>query len=254
MNNKEQAKSVFWWLLNVTLIVVILLGLGAFKVLRSEDASRPPARTISVSGEGEVVAIPDIARLDFSVVSDGQDPKKLQEDNVLKINAAIDFIKEQGVKKEDIKTSQFSLYPKYDYDRFSGRSTVFGYTLTQSVTIKIRDFENISPILSKLPQVGINQIGSISFEVDDPETYLADAREKAFDKAREKAESMARQNGVRLGKVVTFNDNSYGYPVYRYEDAAFGKEGAVAESAPAPTIEPGSQDIKVNVNVVYEIK
>lgn len=245
------AKVWFWWLLDVVLVVAALAGLSAVKAIKANEASRVPARTIVVSAEGKVVAVPDIARLSFSVIGEGQNPKALEDENTKKVNSVIDFVKAQGVDPKDIKTVQYELSPRYDYDKFTGESRIYGYTLTQTVAVKIRDFKNIGPILEALPGRGVNQISSLSFDVDEPDSYLEKARQEAFGKARKKAGTMAGQNGVRLGKVITFNENVGGYPIPVYR--AFG-EGVAAAAPETPRIEPGSQEITVQVSVTYEIK
>ena len=251
MNNKEGMKSLFWLLLNVTLIVVILVGFSLSGVLRNEVSQ---ARTITVSAEGKVKVPSDIATIMFGVMSEGKDPKVLQEDNVKKINAAIAFVKAQGIDAKDIQTQQFSLSPKYHWVPDTGRQVWDGYTLQQTVVVKVRDFEKVTAILSGLAGLGVNEISGPNFQVEDPEKYLNEAREQAFEKARAKVNAMAKANGVRIRRVVTFSEGSGGYPIY-YERAFDMKAVGGAEPAPTPpTIEPGQEEVTVQVSVTYEIR
>ncbi|MDP3901872.1 MAG: SIMPL domain-containing protein [bacterium] len=246
------SKNIFWTLINVGLAVLIVGMLYGVKVVGSYGSSLAPSRTIMVSAEGKAVATPDIAQVSFSVISEGVDPVKIQENNTQKINAAIDFVKDQGIKSDDIQTSQYNLYPRYEYDKERRQTFISGYQLVQGVSLKIRDFSKISFILAGLPNLGVNEIGQLRFEVDDQDVYLNQARAEAFAKAYSKAKVMAKQNGVSIKRVVTFSE-SQGYyppgPIYR----ALG--GAVAEDmAMAPTIEPGSQELNVVISVTYEIR
>lgn len=248
------SNKIFWSLINFGLIVLIVGMVFGLTALSRYGSSLTPARVIYVSAEGEVVAVPDVAEIYFSVVSEDDNATIIQKTNTDKVNKAIEFVKGEGVDAKDIKTSQYSLYPKYDYDRFTGQSNIYAYELRQSVTVKIRDFDKISAIVSGLTSLGVNEIGQLQFEIDDPEVYLQQAREEAFMKAQEKAETMARQNDVRVGRVVTFSESTgYTQPMYF---KAMGMGGATAEDMgmPAPSIEPGSQEVKVTVNVTYEIK
>jgi len=98
---------------------------------------------------------------------------------------------------------------------------------------------------------GANQVGQLTFSIDDDSSQSAEARDSAFAKAREKAESMAKAAGVKLGRVVTFNEsNDYHYPTPMY----YQMDAMKSEVASAPAIEAGSQDVKVTVNVTYEIE
>ncbi len=212
--------------------------------------SLPITRIVNVSAEGKVTISPDIAKFSFSVVSEGTDPEILANNNNKNMNAAIDFVKSQGIDEKDIKTIQYDLSPRYEYDRERKKTFISGYTFTQTVLVKIRDLNKVAKVLGGLPELGINQISSISFEVDDPEKYLTEARDKAFEKAKEKAKEMAAQNGTNLGEVISFSE--YGQPISYYGNYEILGKGGAAPTA--PSIQPGTQDITVNVNVTYRIK
>ncbi len=241
-------------------VIVAFLGFLALVIIYSLfwgpaakfTASLMPVRTINVSAEGKVTVSPDIAKLSFSVVSEGADPKTLADNNVKKMNTAIDFIKSKGVEEKDIKTTEYNLSPRYEYNENTRKSFISGYTLTQTVSVKVRDLNKVAEVLSGLPPLGINQISSISFDVDDPEKYLSDARNRAFDKVKVKAQALADKNGVKLARVINFYE--YYQPIPYYSNAkALGMGGG--EAAPVvPQIQPGTQEVTVQVSVTYEIK
>ncbi len=240
----------------VGVLAIVVIYVVFFGPLGNYTGSLMSARTMSVSTSDKVTATPDIAQFSFSVVTEGKNISQITNDNNAKINQAIGMLKEKGVSDQDIKTTEYNLYPVYTQPTKTSTGdfipVIAKYSLTQTVSVKIRDFTKISDILGSLPGMGINKIGSISFSIDDPETYLTQAREKAFKKAHDKAVAMAQQNGVSIGKVIGISDYSQSaYPVYR--DMAVGMGGAATPSA-APQIQPGSQDVSVNVTVVYEIK
>lgn len=232
------------------LVVVIIYSLF-FGPAKKYGDSLMPAKTINVSAEGKITVSPDIAKLSFSVVSEGANPKLLAENNNKKMNAAIDFAKSQGIEEKDIKTTEYNLSPRYEYDEKTKKTFISGYTLTQTVLVKVRDLTKTAEVLGGLPELGINQISSISFDIDEPEKYLSEARNQAFDKAKEKAEAMAEKNGVELVRVINFYE--YQSIPYYQNVKALGMGGA--EAAPAlPQIQPGSQEVTIQVSVTYEIK
>jgi hypothetical protein len=253
-NNLESLKKYFWPILNLLLIVLVILGIFSVSALRRYTDSISSNRTISISAEGKTVVTPDIAKVNFSVVTEGKDTVKISEENVAKMNKAIDFVKSQGVEAKDIQTAGYSLSPKYEYDEKTRESYISGYTLTQTVYIQIRDFSKISGILGALPGFGVNNISSLSFTIENQDASLKVARDQAFEKALAKAKEMAKQNGVRIKRVITFSDYQNNYPIYA-KSMSYGMGGGVAaESAvPAPSIEPGSQEVTVNVSITYEI-
>ncbi len=245
------AKGLFWKLLNCAMVLVIFFALiGVGTMIRYSNAI-VPSRTITVSGEGKTQITPDIATDSFSVVSQGSDAVKVQQDNTVKMNAAIDFLKAQGIKAADIKTTGYNLYPRYSYDRNGGSQKIEGYELTQTVTFKIRDLTKIGSILVGLVQAGVNQTGSLEYSIEYPERQQAVARQQAFSDAYVKARDMAAANGVRLARVITFSESNNG-PVYYYAKAM--PMAADMAGAPAPTTEPGTQDTSVSVSVTYEIR
>lgn len=230
------------------LILFILVAIPSLKQFTDPFSSM---KVITVSAEGKVTAVPDIAKTSFSVVSEGPNPKTVQDENNSKMSKAIADLKSLGIDDKDIKTTGYDLSPTYSYDQKTGKSWIYGYRLTQTVSVKVRDFGKISDILTKLSDAGINQVSGFSFDVDDPEKYLTEARNQAFDKAKSKAQSMALQNGVTLGKALNFSESGAGTPGPIYAFAELGKGGSASS---APTIEPGSQEVKIQVVVTYEIK
>lgn len=251
MENTLQKNLLNWLLVILTAVGILVLVYAGFAV-KNWSSSLLPVRTIMVNGEGETILKPNVSVVSFSVVSEGKDVVALQNENNTKIKQAIAFVKNQRVEDKDIKTSGYNLSPRYVYNPKTGQSSIDGYNLTQTVTVKIRDLNNVNKILGGLPSLGINQISGPNFSIDDLENYLSEAREKAFKNAREKAEEQARFNGVRLGRVVTFSEGSRGnYPGPIYLEA-MGKGGDMG-SVP-PTIESGSEEVKVTVTVTFEIK
>lgn len=248
---KLDSKRVFWILLNTFLAVGAIVLLMSVKALWRYSKSVFPARSVNITAEGKAIAVPDIANLSFSVITEGVDFKKVASENNQKVNDALNFIKSLGIEDKDIKTTGYDLSPRYEYDEKRRTSFISGYTLTQTVQLKLRDFNKISDIIRALPEYGINQIGALIFTVEEPEKYLAEARKEAFEKARSKAEAMARQNGVKIKQVINFSEFTGYLPPIPLAAAEFGKGGD--QAVIRPTIEPGSQEVNVQVSVTYEI-
>lgn len=258
--NNDKSKKYFWIFLDVLIAgLVINLLFFVMPLLSDISDSRYPVRTINVNAEGRTTIKPDLAQFSFSVITEGANLDQVAKENNEQLRGAIDFVKSQGIPEEDIKTTQYNLNPKYEYDEVRQRSFVVGYELTQTVLVKVKKLDEnlgkVSTILGSLPELGVNQISGVSFTVEEPEKFLAEAREEAFEKAKEKAKAMADANGVKLGRVISFNDYSGG-PIYPFYDKALGRGGDFAgiEALPPSPIQPGTEEIVVNVNVTYEIK
>ena len=243
-------KPVLW---NVVLVAGVLwlgaMAANAFKqhaYIGRPDAARD---TIAISAEGKVTALPDIATISIGLQTENRAVSAAQKDNTAKMNAIIGKIKSFGVAAEDIKTSNYSIYPQYDY--VNGQRVDRGYTVMQNVDVKVRALEKIGDLLSAAGELGANQVGGVAFTIDEPEELRQQARLKALETAKKKAQALADASGVRLGKVVGFSENE-GYvpgPLYYARDAAMGMGGGNS----APSVQSGSQDVVVNVTVLYEI-
>lgn len=256
-----------WGLLFALFINIFLLALivsygfsawQSFKAIRSEVEL-----TISVSGEGKVSAKPDVAKITATILTENELLKIAQEENSRQSNVLIGYLKSQSVGEKDIKTIGYNIYPQYSYPPpcrtfpcplESERPKIIGYQIRNSYGITIRDISQAGEILSGIVVAGANEVGGISFTIDDPEAFKAQARKKAIDIANEKAKTLAKDLGKRLGKIVNFSESaSYPQPIYFAQAEAFGKGGG-PEAPPAPSVEPGENEIVVNVSITYEFK
>ncbi len=241
-------------------IISILLTVGILnKYVNTYGASIQPAsfRSFSATGEGKVIAVPDVAQFNFGVITEGGTKiADLQTNNTKKMNAALDFLKKNGVADKDIKTEQYSLQPRTEYSGCQNGvcppSKIVGYTINQMVNVKVRDFNKIGDIMSGIATQGVNTVSDLRFAIDDPKKVQNEARAEAFEEAKIKAESIAKAGGFTLGRLLSIDEGSQS-PIPRYESFGLMDAKIMAEAAPAPTIEPGSQDVVVNVTLRYEI-
>lgn len=237
---------------------VALLVVGKARELSDVYANKNPKNVMTVSAEGKVSATPDLATVTLGVVSQGNNAADVQDQNSKKINKIIDFVKAQGITKDDISTSQFNIYPRYDYT--AGKNEINGYEARQTISIKVRGVDKSTDKLGKVldgaTNNGANEVSGVSLSFEDPDNLRQEARQQAIAKAKVKAQELAKTAGITLGKVVSVSESgSVGYPVPMYADAAgMGGGGMSLEKSVSPNIEPGSQDITAQMSVVFEVK
>lgn len=207
--------------------------------------------TISVSGEGKIFVKPDIGLVSISVVSESKKVAEAQQENAQKMNNIINFLKnELGILEKDLKTTNYAISPQYEYP--DGQRVFLGYEVRQTLEVKIRDLSKVGEVLEKAASKGANKISSLQFTVDNSEKPKSEARKLAIDNAGEKAKALSVQLGVKLGKIVNFNENLYN-PVptpYPFLKEAVGLGGGET----APQIETGENEINAYVNITYEIE
>ena len=246
------------------LVSMVILATSSliFANIYSKSIEPSSYRSFSVSGEGKVVAVPDVAQFSFSVITEGgKNIGDIQQENTQKANRAIALLKDSGIEDKDIKTASYSLQPRYQYFScpVSKNSSakpcpppeIVGYTISQTVSVKIRDFEKIGEILSGVVLSGVNSVSELSFTIDDRTEIENQARQEAIAVAISKAESIAQAGNFNLGKILSINENSF--PVFnQYKTLGIGGSEDFAVSA--PVIEPGSQEVSIGVTISYEIR
>jgi uncharacterized protein YggE len=243
-------------------VAFILLALAAVGYVyhfgRSVDQTYPN-RTFSVDGEAKVETATDIATFTASVVTEGgKDVGEIQKQNVEKMNTIDAFLNEQGVEKKDLQTSQYTLNPRYSYSSCTGGGvcpppSITGYTLSQSLTVKVRNMDTIGTILSGIVEKGANSVSGVNFTVDDDSDVKQAARTEAIAKAQKKAQEMAKAGGFRVGKLISIYEDGGVTPVDNQGYGMGGGPMAETKAASAPTIEPGTQSGKLHVNLTFEI-
>lgn len=252
----NESKFWFWVLLDALLVALIIgiVGVGLPSLVQW-TASAQPARTITVTAQGKTTATPDLAELTFSVVSQGKNPQALATDNTQKMNAVLQFIASQNIATSDIATTGYNLQPTYSYNGKTQSSTITGYTLTQTVTLKIHNLADVATVLGGLTPLGVNEIGGVDFTFNNPDTFIALARVDAMNKAEAKAVQMAGQVGAALGEVVSVSENSYvPQPFTVYNSSAPMAAMGISSAVPTPNIQPGSQDVTDNVTITYALR
>jgi len=196
----------------------------------------------SVTGEGKVTAKPDTAQITLGVIIHGSTVTQVQSDANKTMNKITDDLKSLGLTEKDIKTTNYSLQPDYNYE--TGSQTITGYSANISLLVKVRDFQKINSVIDKATADGANQVGGLSFIVDDPTPFEDQARQMAISNAKKKAQTLASQAGLNLGRVINVVENQQAQPRPMY--------------APAPNVptqvEPGSTEIIMDVTLTYETR
>ena len=258
-NLEEKNKILFTGLLII--LTVFLLAVTIYTVVSVQNKIKEgryigqeieSRNTITVSDKSEVYARPDLGITTFSVVTEKKTVSEALNENTEKMNEIIDSMKEQGVEDQDLKTTSFNIYPRYDWygeTRFypQGRRVLVGYEVRQSLEVKIRDLEKIGEIIQGATDAGANQVGDLQFTIDKEDEFKKQARGQAIEKAQAKAQELASQLGVRLVRIVNFSESGV-FPRYYAFEETLGKGGDEA-----PQIEVGENKIEVNVTITYEI-
>ena len=254
---EKTLKSIALIAVNALLILVIVfiaMGKFSFGDLDIYTHEQEQERIISVQGEGKINVRPDIATFSLSVISEGKTVKAATTDNSLKMKNVIDAIKSLDIKEEDIKTTNYNLNPRYNYDKHP--ASIDGYRISQDIVVKVRDLDKVEDVIAEGTNKGANRMNNLQFLVDEEEEYLKEAREAAVAEAKEKAEEIEKAVGITLGKIVGYRElGGNDYQPVRYEkNYAMDMMVESSFSGDDFSIESGSQEIVSRIELIYEIK
>lgn len=265
---KTDPKPLLYWagagFLAIGTLLAFVVLVGQFK--QWGTAKYQDYNTITVIGEGEITAIPDVATFSYTIESNMKTVADSQADVTKKSDAVLEKLSILGIKSEDIKTDGYNSYPRYEYttgaDKVcfdfcppTGRQVLVGYTVSHSLSVKVRDLAKAGDVAQALGQAGVQNISGPNFEVDDIEAIRKEARTLAIDDARNDAKDLSKSLNVRLGRLVSFADPSTGgYPI-AYESANAGAMMKMADVAvAAPTLPAGESKVTANVQLTYRVR
>ncbi len=225
-----------------------LVATTAFCVpARCQQPSTPEARLV-VIGEGVVRVSPDYARINAGVTTRAKTVKEASDTNSRIMAAASSALLQSGVAQRDIQTSRFSVQPVYAPQEPPAEPKLTGYSVSNQVSINVRDLHKVGDLLDRLITAGVTNVGSISFLVSDQSKALDEGRAAAIADARRKAEIYAQASQLRLGEVAWVTEDSGFAPPIAMRSAAASP--AMATSVP---IAPGEDTLRVRVTVGFAV-
>lgn len=242
-------------------IFLLAKALHEFKLVGVEGKNIYPSNIVTVTGEGEAVAIPNIASFSYSVTEQAKAVADAQKMATEKENKAVEYLRSNGIQEKDIKTIAYSINPKYEFQqipcsRFGcvpEKQVLTGYEVSQTISVKIRKTEDAGKILGGLGALSVQNVSGLEFTVDDEKALKTEARKNAIADAKSKADEIANELHIKFKRVVSFFEDG-DQPTPYYGKAEMGIGDMAAMSVSVPEIPSGENKIIVRVTVTYEIK
>jgi uncharacterized protein len=235
------------FLLIVTVFAVLALGLSACGGVPTRQEN---PRTVSVTGSGSVSITPDIAYVSIGVHTEADTASEAVDKNTAQTQKVIDSLKKSGVAEEDIRTTNFSIWPNQRYDD-QGQPVGTTYAVDNTVYVTVRDLSAMGNLLDAAITAGANTIYSISFDLADKSADMSKARDLAVKNAQDQAAELAASAGVELGEIQTIGYYDSGAVPYADYGKGGGGGGAPAMAVP---INPGTLTLTTTVSITYFIK
>jgi uncharacterized protein YggE len=269
-NLNLQTVLVFF-LIVVSLVLISLASSYAIQVKNNSF------RTFSVSAEGKAIATPDVAQFTFTVFTRGGiDVAESERANSQRVNQVMSFLRKNNIPTDDIKTESYNVEPRYTSVRCESGicppSEIEGYTVSQTNSVKVRNFSDVSELLTGVASLNVDNLSQLQFVVDDKIEYENMARAEAISVAEQKAQGIARAAGIKLGRITSIYEDNY----YVYDSVGMGGSVDFARSMTSEVmpmmdalaldqvdspelsvsseINPGTSEIKVRMTLNYAIR
>ncbi len=230
------------------IVLAIALPLVA---MAQEHSSASQQNTVTVGADGQFEAEPDTAQFEFDISSQQQTAKDAYQHVAQDTEQVRSVLRTNGIDPKAAEFGHFSLQPMYD-NRDPKRKLV-DYRVSARVSLKLKDFSKIAPIMQQLAESGITENQSLNYILQDVQSAKDAAVREAYQNARSSAEVIAHASGRTLGELsyasANVNENA---PVLPYARAAVMNGGLM--QAPTEQFTPQKVRITAHVNAVFMLR
>lgn len=241
------------YFVSLTALALLLAGCAGTPGAAAQEAStgeQQMGNSIAVTGTGQVTGTPDTLIIDLGVQVLRPSVGEATSEAARLAQAVIDALTAGAVDEKDIQTTNYSIWPEYDYRNDS--QVLRGYRVSNTVSAKIRDLENAGDVIDAATAAGGDDavVNNIRFDLEADGALITAAREAAWNDAKTKAEQLAGLAGLQLGNAVSISETSSPTPPpVMYDQAAY--ETAQAGATP---IQIGEASVSVVVTVQFAIE
>lgn len=227
-------KKLWFTLLTILAMAFITAGCS----LSQPASTNEQSHALNVTGTGTVYMQPDVARINIGVQTQSPDAGEALAENTTNANAVRQALIAKGVADADIQTSNFSIYQSVNYYAAPGSENETIFIVENTVFVVVRDLDSLGEVLAAVVDQGANTIYGVTFDIENPEAAIEQARSLAIADAKNQAEAIAEASGVKLGEISSLNINEGTRSPLTMEEAAVvdGMGGSVPISGGTLTI------------------
>src|SRR5262245_6388012 len=222
----------------------------------SADSTKPEIATVTVVATGSVTATPDTAFVTVGMDTVGKSLADAQRQNSAVIQKVLERLRELKIEKERIQTAAFTVSPQYKSppkrppDAPPAPPEIVGYTISNTMTVEVRDVEKVGVVIEEVLSAGANHFHGLRWALRDEQQARLNALKIAAGKAREKASALSEAVNVKLGRLMNVTEGSRVVaPMPRVGRAMAAMEGAGVEVP----ISSGEMKVEATVTLIYEI-
>ena len=209
-------------------------------------------RTISVDGTSVIKAMPDRATVNISIESTAKDAKEASAQNAIVMNKIQKDIMALAITKDNIKTTNYNLYPLYNR-KDNGRQEITGYSVSNQITVTVDNIDIVGNVIDTAINAGANSVNSVEFSLKDPQSYKDKVLVQAINDAKRKADIIAKTLGKNVVNVVSVNSNNSYIEARTFNSMMYAKAADSAAVGASSPIQAVDISVKANVSIVFEI-
>lgn len=231
----------------------ILLLVGGISLGQDRPTITAQPNTVFVGADGKFEANPDTALVQFNISAQEDNSRAAYDRASKQAEQVRQILRSNGIEPTAAQLGYFSIEPVYDYKQ--AKRKLVAYRVNVNVSLKLKDFTKIAPIVQQLSDGDITDEQSISYTLDDIDAAKTKAVEDAYRRARASAEAVARAGGRTLGELSYASVDTF-ENVRPMSIQPMARMGAMAQTAPAPTeqFSPQTTSVTAHVNAMFTLK
>lgn len=236
------------------IILTAVLLAATVGLAQEHPAVTAQPNTVFVGADGKFEAAPDTAQIQFNISAQDESSRGAYDRAAKAAEQIRQILRNNGVEPKAAEIGYFSLQPVYDYR--TARRKLVAYRVNASVSLKLKDFSKIAPIVQQLADTDVSDNQSISYTLEDMDAAKTRAVEDAYRRARESANAVAHASGRNLGELSYASVDTFERVPMVSPMAGPMRAAAMGAAAPAPTEEfsPQSVVVTAHVNALFTLR
>jgi uncharacterized protein len=235
----------------IFLLAALLLALAPVTLMAQEGESKTTAPQAKINSEGMVKAYPDVALLNFTILTEAPKAQMASLENARKAEAFLNAVKKFLHEGDTVKSTGYSINPLYTYGDKGKKPAITGYRASHGFQVRIKELARLGDLIDLAMQQGVNEIHGPIWQHSGIDALTLEASVQALQKAKQMASALAQSQGMkvkRLQKVSTM------IRVTPYPREAQPMRAAVGSENVATPIEVGEQEIRAQIEAVFELE
>lgn len=228
-----------------------MAGVLATALVGGPAQADAPPRTVSVSGEGEVSAPPDLARVTLGVEARKPTMAEARAEVATTVDKVLALTRSLKIDPKLVNATRVQVQPEYSWNEKDRKRLLLGYVVSRQVEVEVRDLDQLGPLLERAVDAGVNQVGDPQLDSSKRKELGRQAMTRAVQEARLNAETLAAAAGAKLGAIRTLNGAASAPPMPMYRRGV--AMAAAPDASPESTYQAGDMKFSASVQAEYDL-